>query len=706
MLAALDPGAGAFPSHLLGASTSGFRPSLISLHGGLSAPGAAGGDGAGAAARSAARTRAADGVDLRAQLYDRRDPENVTAVVVRVAGTLVPVPIDSERGPRWGLRPDDFVDATVMTPTTFRRGTRKQWQTMTITEQEIALIVVAKKIPALYQQVGVPFPPEVRIGDEQDQGPKPSGEEQGLDATARMVARCNAELARPPIPWGAKITIDTVTSGHSKRGKGMLYGLEFPWTEATLVEWGPNWLTAAFHAAGTLDKGNQVTKIIPEEKVKVTTGNNGGKFLFEVRYKRVEAGLHTRLFAKVPFPLEGVTRSDRLSSSVNKQPQELYEINTYRLLEASLPLKTPRFYYGDICKESSNWILITECVPFSDKAKINFGKPTAKKAPLKPFQIEGPYDKCVDHNLRGDPLEYYLVLVRGGAMIAGLYKAGKLGSREKLRDNFSDMEGLPIEAFGMHWAASGEDPRMFKPKVDLAITFISETGKKLFPGYVTDQAFLAKLRTILMTLNAYKAEISYWKHKDPDYVALTHQNMNVDNAYFWRDADGNLECGVFDWGAMGSNSLGHKLWWWLYCMDFEPFKAHLPKLLEVFSSSYQEFGGPALDEELLRRMVMLTALEQMLGLAAAVPQILRMCPQREWATIDDRYDPRIAENIDGKSTLRLYLHVINTIVRIVEEMHADQVLETWISECFVAHFNMPAKAPGIIDGTTRSGMGL
>ena len=43
----------------------------------------------------------------------------------------------------------------------------------------------------------------------------------------------------------------------------------------------------------------------------------------------------------------------------------------------------------------------------------------------------------------------------------------------------------------------------------------------------------------------------------------------MDNGYFWRNAEGELELGVFDWGSMGSKSLGFKMWWWMYCQDFE-----------------------------------------------------------------------------------------------------------------------------------------
>ncbi|CAE7342362.1 unnamed protein product [Symbiodinium microadriaticum] len=119
--------------------------------------------------------------------------------------------------------------------------------------------------------------------------------------------------------------------------------------------------------AGSLEKSNRVTQL-RVENIKVTAGNNAGKFLFNVRYANERPGLHTKLFAKVPisvpFQMTKETKQDRLSSSVLKQPMDFFEINTYRLAETTLPIPTPKFYYGDISNLTSNFILITERVPF------------------------------------------------------------------------------------------------------------------------------------------------------------------------------------------------------------------------------------------------------------------------------------------------------------------------------------------------------
>mmetsp|Transcript_50400 Transcript_50400/g.90498 ORF Transcript_50400/g.90498 Transcript_50400/m.90498 type:complete len:452 (-) Transcript_50400:147-1502(-) len=449
-----------------------------------------------------------------------------------------------------------------------------------------------------------------------------------------------------------------------------------------------------------MDKDNRVTKIILEKKIKVTTGNNGGKFLFEVRYAKPDPDLHTKLFAKVPFAASGKTMSDRLSSSVNKQPAELYEINAYRYLEATLPMKTPRFYFGDISNETSNWIIITERIDFHDFNGNNFGKPSAETPkPLPPYEIEGPYDKCIDAgNLRGDHEEYYLLMTRVGARMAGLARNGAYGSQDLLKIAFrASPDHTKPALWGLNPdAATGEPPKQVSTKLDLAISFICDTAKVVFPPYVTAQAFQSKFRKAMMLVNAYTAEINYWMHMDNDYTALGHMNLNVDNAYFWRDADGKLDCGVFDWGGMGSSSYGAKLWWWYYCMDHNVFAKSITKLLETFCEQYQASGGPGLDVKLLQKMVIISGLQQMSGLVSAVPQIMKMCPKKNWADIQDRYDPRIGLNVDDKSTLRTYLHCMNSIVRIIEEMKGLEILEEFVQDVYVGMLKQTPKSDAIV----------
>jgi len=487
--------------------------------------------------------------------------------------------------------------------------------------------------------------------------------------------RCMRELARPPPSWNT-VSLETVKNNADRSAPGVFFGHEFPWHAAGLARLGPEWLTKAFHSAGTLPENNWVTHLVIDDKVKITAGNNAGKFLFQVKYKRNDPNLHTRLFAKVPFPMSSATQTDRLSSSVYKQPMDFLEIDTYRSLEAALPVNTPKFYYGDISNETTNFILITEQVMFSEFQGVT-------KRRLEPFEIEGPYDKCKDWQLRRSDKEYYILLTRQIALIAAAYKQGKIPWR--YGEPSTNPKDYHMEAQGV----TGESPQNAMAKLKVAIKFMSETAKVLYPPYVCEERWQEKFMDTMMTLNAYSAELQYWKNHLPDYVSMGHQNLNTDNAYFWSDADGKLDCGMFDFGGFQVGNCPHKLWWMLNMAEFEQVRDNMEDYIAFFIDAYHYHGGPQLNAGVVKTMIMITALQNCMIMISAIPNSLKMCPAREFRTIKDRHDPRIAGNIDNKSTLRSCLHVLDNTVRVMEEMDGARALHQWISKTYLNDWFIP-----------------
>eukprot|EP00913_Durusdinium_trenchii_P008714 g8185.t1 len=160
--------------------------------------------------------------------------------------------------------------------------------------------------------------------------------------------------------------------------------------------------------------------------------------------------------------------------------------------------------------------------------------------------------------------------------------------------------------------------------------------------------------------------------KDTDYVALSHANLNVDNAYYWRDEAGKLLCGVLDWGGFGASCLGHKLWWYFNCSEFEMLKErtdaevtepmaskhwhHLtPRsrfgqddfehFMTTFVDAYRDSGGPRINAKTLERMVRLTCLQNLSVMVAAVPDCLRQIPEQDWASVKDWAATRTATSL-------------------------------------------------------------
>eukprot|EP00434_Breviolum_minutum_P024954 symbB.v1.2.022042.t2/scaffold1939.1/size95557/2 len=91
---------------------------------------------------------------------------------------------------------------------------------------------------------------------------------------------------------------------------GCLYGLTFPQSsqEMTSEEFGPAWLTKAFHSAGTLPEDNRVIKIHQVEELAVkgfdAAGGAAMKMLLTVEYEKCDPELHCELFCKYPYSFE------------------------------------------------------------------------------------------------------------------------------------------------------------------------------------------------------------------------------------------------------------------------------------------------------------------------------------------------------------------------------------------------------------------
>mmetsp|Transcript_144349 Transcript_144349/g.462430 ORF Transcript_144349/g.462430 Transcript_144349/m.462430 type:complete len:568 (-) Transcript_144349:94-1797(-) len=468
--------------------------------------------------------------------------------------------------------------------------------------------------------------------------------------------RCERELEKAAVPW-SPLGPEQLEK-HEQVAKGMLFGLEFPWTAETLERMGAAWCTQAFHAAGTLSKGNSVSKV--KDVKQYIGGGASAKMIFDVEYAKPSEGLHTKLFAKIPWPNKDKTRSDRMLATLLSQAYgERAEINASRLLESRLTVRVPKFYFGDISNESTNWILITERIPFDQTEGEN--------------KVDPAYEKCRDWELKGDVRDYYYLLVRVGARVSGAYCTEKLAPKATL-DKFFDNSS----ARQMHEWSKPEPEAEFDRKFKFALDFLQIHAKAIFPEAIATAEFAKSYRHVLATVNAYKGEIEWWCHRKPEYVAWCHGNLNVDNVFFWRDPAGKLDCGVLDWGGASTSSLGWKLWWWLYGSEYEFLNENIDGLLRCFIDELHANGGPPLEFEELKLQFVLAAMSQGVGLLGAVPQIYGMCAKKQWETITERRDPRIAENVHGKNTLRIYISNFSCLCRMISEWGIPDILDKWV----------------------------
>ena len=132
--------------------------------------------------------------------------------------------------------------------------------------------------------------------------------------------------------------------------------------------------------------------------------------------------------------------------------------------------------------------------------------------------------------------------------------------------------------------------------LDKAIDFLLNVAPKIVPPETRDKAKLQKLREEICEAAPYLKDMSStYQGNSSSFVAAMHVNLQADNAYFWRDEHGDLDCGVLDWGGFGRSP---------FCLTFigclagatpDLLLAHEDGILQAFVDEYARCGGPLLD---------------------------------------------------------------------------------------------------------------
>jgi len=392
------------------------------------------------------------------------------------------------------------------------------------------------------------------------------------------------------------------------RMKGDMYGLPIPMTPAEFEspEYGAAWLTRAFHAAGTLPEDNSVKRIVSARNF--PGGGSGPKTLFTVEYEKPDESLDTTLFMKLPAEVgatgSGVSTAAQRVQDMQGAFGDIWgaEVQFYRFVAPHVPFPVPKFYFGDQNRESQEAVVITTAVDWPKKGKKTF----------KPYQVMPPCEKCEDYTLTNSQ-DYYFALLRRLGTVSGLERTGKLGS----------------EIADIHWSQYGPNPRGIPEGMAQHFrTFVTEVSSQIWPEKVRSAKFLDKFSEAMDNVQKAAGHIEWYCYANPLYVGFGHQNGNTDNAYFYRGADGTLECGLFDWGSAGRMSYATEFMGSFGSCLGGMLAEYDDRLMHCFVDAYHATGAEPMDvEELILqyRLQMLANTCQMLGMT--MPYLSEKHPQ-------------------------------------------------------------------------------
>lgn len=385
---------------------------------------------------------------------------------------------------------------------------------------------------------------------------------------------------------------------------------------------GSRFLTTAFHAYGTLSPDNTVTRIT--EWREVGGGSTGRKALLSVDYARPEPCLPTELFVKFSRDLDDPLRD---VGRTQMQPEVRFaELARH----PGFPITVPATVFADYHAGTGTGILITARIPFGVNG------------------VEQQHHKCLDYEMP-DALEHYQTLVSSLGTLAGWHRSGAAADAT---DRF------PVD---LQAATVGERPPLREDRLTRQLSRLSEfagTHPGLLPTNVAAPELLSELAGQIPLIAA--SENALWRQLEAseDHIALCHWNANVDNAWFWRDGDGGLRCGLLDWGCVSQLNVAMALWGALSAAETDLWDEHFDDLVAVFSHEYHAAGGPSIDTDELTAQVLQYAAIMGATWLLDVPGLIR-ARIGEPAQTMTRFDPAIKHDEAIRAPLQMLTNVLN-----------------------------------------------
>ena len=432
---------------------------------------------------------------------------------------------------------------------------------------------------------------------------------------------------------------------------GEASGLAIPAHPEALAAAGPAFLTRAFQDFGSLPPDNRVARIANIEPCMI--GSTGQKLFLTVEYEHPSPSLATELFVKFSRHFSDWFH-DRRRFELES------EVHFYRLAsKPGFPISVPKACFGDFDPASGTGVLITERIAFD----------TGRIEPL--------CAKCMDHELRA-PLDHYRAIVTALARLAGAHHAGRLSPEV---DRF-----FPFDAE----AVAREDPieRTEEELRTLVAHYarFAEVCPRLLPERVRSTEFIKRLERNVLAIARHQQAIKRFLHADPRFVALTHFNPNIDNAWFWRDDAGVLQCGLFDWQRARQMNVAYALWGGLCGGGLEIWTDHLDELLVLFVDEFQANGGPKLPVATLTlHLHLYAATIGIAGLLEAPAVIHSRLPGVE--QVSGLLDPVLL----GNEGARCFLHVFTAFLNFWDMHGFSSELETILEE-------ITGEPPGVGEG--------
>lgn len=452
---------------------------------------------------------------------------------------------------------------------------------------------------------------------------------------------------------------------------GMFSGMTFPHTAKQIEEFGADWITKAFHHYKTLPEDNSVKRLVSVDPLPLsgfdTCGGSGPKAFFTVEYEKDDPSLHTRLFAKMPWDphgsYPGVPESTPqvYRTQISGGDGDCAEIMTSCFYAHLFPFPVPKFYWGDICRDTTNFIFITECLPFGKRGKVEKGKVVEeiKREPYDMLPVCGKYQDF----LLDDAPAIYLQIFRMMAQLAAWDQQGRYDHILGPIAKFNPEGYLAYTLPGRKKMKSSRRDIMIsgaKRMVEPALEFMTKTAKVLFSSTALKNASQKRFKEDIEMMSPYFEDFKFYMNNSSDFQGVAHFNLQADNAFFWRDENGELDGGVLDWsGFTRPPNFVQSFLGCLLGMEADMLLELEPTIMKCFAEEYERSGGPHIEpDELMLRWNLAFMMCSTDTCKWIEMDTLREMPAEEWTDIKSRFDDKFMNTWNVRTRTTTFINLM------------------------------------------------
>jgi len=441
---------------------------------------------------------------------------------------------------------------------------------------------------------------------------------------------------------------------------GAHFGEIFPHTPEQLKDMGAEWLTKAFHKAGSLPEDNKVARVVSQRSF--VGGGAAVKVILTLEYEKPADDLHTELFVKMP--LEAEHKNRKLNIQMTGEGREIF---FNRFFAQCMPFRTAKYYFGDISMSTTNWILITEKIAFADSSR--------QGEQFAPNEIEPVVRKGLDFCLPR-ALDKYVALYRRAAMLTAWAHTGKLGGQ--LPEFYPMGKGMVMIGFPV-MAKQFDD---FWPALE---DFVLKTARQLFPSDVATQDYVAKLKTECVEIAPLLAKVNKYCTTGENLWGFMHPNLHVDNAFFFRDEESRQDCGLLDWGMAGVGFLLLQFISGGGALSLAGAEMRVPYtdgLVTCYFDTLAEFGGPRLDAADMCLRVALMDMAYIIGSMRLIGtdrpgDVYEYLPKEQYATVTGLEDPVFAADTIEALMLRSVVMMLVEGIKVWKGRDYGKMFKAW-----------------------------